>query len=129
MFISMEQFAHKIGHMASDLERSVDVDLVNDIEDLLMREVTALTPEDTGQMKRSWKRVPWKKPGRGGILNDADPDSLYPQIVNKGRRRSKSTRRMLGSKKAKRGVAKPIVNAIKKDMRKYIKKHVDPVFR
>jgi hypothetical protein len=121
--ISFEQFASEIGELAKDLEHNAEV-YVGATAQALYGQAEGGTPVDTGESKGAWR---WIK--KDPLYQSFGNTTLQAAINDAGRRRSKRTRKMIGSKQARRGVVKPAVNRAIREQRKEIDKTIGRVFR
>ncbi len=96
--------------LGDDLVRMTDQELARELRDRYARRAKQVSREIRSGDSRpgkmhladSWEK--YEKPGRYGVGSRAP----HGAIIDRGRRRGKTVDKMLGSKKAKRGLIRPI---------------------
>lgn len=128
--LSMAGFGRAIEGFAKELEKRAERLAGDRVSDALLAEMRSGTPVDSGELKASWRKGA-PTTNRRGVTAEvgATGDAIQAVILEGGRRRSKKTGRMLGSKKAKRGIIKPARRAVQAQLKSMAEGELGDLFR
>ncbi len=147
-FASLGAFGREFPGIAADLRKRLAAAAEHELGATALTVAKALTPvggalgrdPHAGQLKRSWQRR--MGGGEGGQPEAVGSDVIYGSIINRGRRRSKTTKgrartsrkgvvtqkgKMLGSPFVRSGITRPAVRLLLKNRERLAAKIVAKV--
>ena len=105
--IKLDKLGRELGRLGAEIAKKDTRQLGRHIQRHFLRELRGETPVFTGEMARRWREAPGQQTSTRLIMRIGNDDEAA-SIIDRGRRRSKRTKKILGSRKAPRGLVRPV---------------------